>query len=168
MNKQHVIEFIKMLNNLEAIMAKTAVHADTKKFDVNNFLSERLIADMLPFSKQVQIACDGAKFCAAYMSHTTPPKFEDNEKTWTELRARVVKTVDYLKTMVEADYSKFKEAKVAPSWAGGQWLNGEEYFYEMALPNFYFHMTTAYALLRKSGVEIGKGDFLGALNFKKP
>lgn len=167
MNKHYVTQFIKMLNNLDGIMAKAAAHADTKKFDVNNYTTERLIPDMLNFTKQIQITCDSAKFCVAYMSQTTPPKFEDNEKTWTELRERIKKTTDYLKTMIEADYSKFKEAKIAPSWAGGQWVNGEEYFYEMAIPNFYFHSTVAYSLLRKAGLELGKGDFLGQLNFKK-
>ena len=168
MNKQHVEQMIKMLNNLDAIMAKAAAHADAKKFDVNNFTTERMIADMLPFTKQIQIACDAAKFCVANLSHTKAPAFEDNEKTWSDLRQRITKTTDYLKTMVEADYSKFKEARVSPSWAGGQWLTGEEYFYQQALPNFYFHITTAYALLRRSGVEIGKADYIGALNFKKP
>ncbi len=168
MNKQHLTQFIKMLGNLDGLLAKAAAYADHKKFDVNNFTSERIIADMLPFTKQIQITCDAAKFCVAHASQTIAPKFEDNETTWTELRARVTKTVDYLKTMQEADFSKFKDPKIPMAWAGGQWVTGEEYFYQLALPNFYFHMTTAYLLLRKAGVEIGKADFTGPIPFKKP
>lgn len=166
MNKNHVIQFIKMLNNLDGLLTKAVTHADTKKFDVNNFVSTRLAPDMLTFANQVQMACDAAKFCVAYMSQTKAPSFEDKETTLPELRARIAKTTDYLKTMVEADYSKFKEAKVAPTWAGGKWLSGEEYLYEMALPNFYFHVAAVYMLLRKFGVDIGKGNFIGDLNFK--
>lgn len=167
MNKMHLNQFIKMLNNLDGLLAKAAAYADQKKFDVNNFMTERIAPDMLPFPKQIQIACDAAKFCVAHMSHTEAPKFEDNEKTIQELRQRIEKTTSYLKTMVEADFSQFKEAKISPSWAGGQWLTGEEYFYELALPNFYFHITTAYMILRKAGIEIGKSDYIGNLNFKK-
>lgn len=166
MNKFYVLQFIKVLNNLDGILAKAAAHADAKKMDPNNFLSERLIADMLPFTKQIQIACDNAKSGVALLSHSEAPKFEDNEKTLAELRERIKKTVEFLKTKVEADFSKYKEAKYAPFWRKGQWLDGETYFYEYLIPNFYFHVTTAYALLRKSGVEIGKGDYLGSLNFQ--
>lgn len=167
MNRKYTEQFIKMLGNLDGLLAKASVHADTKKFDVNNFAQERLIADMLPFAKQIQIACDTAKMCVGLLSQTEIPKFEDNEKTISDLRERIKKTTDFLKTKLEADYSQFKTARYAPAWAGGQWLDGETYFYEYALPNFYFHITTAYALLRKSGVEIGKGDYMGNLKFQK-
>lgn len=168
MNKEHVKQFIKMLNNLDGLMVKASAYADQRKFDVNNFVNDRMAPNMLTFGNQIQMACDAAKFCVAYMSQTQAPKFEDNEKTWPELRARITKTIDYLKTMVEGDYSKFKDVKVAPVWAQGKWLNGEEQFYQMALPNFYFHMTAAYMILRKAGVEIGKTDFIGPLDFKAP
>lgn len=167
MNKMHLEQFIKMLNNLDGMLVKAAAFADHKKFDVNNFMTERIAPDMLAFPKQIQITCDAAKFCAAHMSHTEAPKFEDNEKTIPELRARIAKTNEYLKSMIEADFSEFKEAKISPHWAAGKWLSGEEYFYELALPNFYFHITAAYMILRKSGVELGKADYLGNLNFKK-
>ena len=167
MNKQSVMQFIKMLNNLDGLLVKATAHADMKKFDVNNFTLERIAPDMLTFTNQIQMTCDTAKFCIAYLSQTKAPSFADTEKTFPELRARIKNTNDYLKTMIEADYSKFKDVKVAPTWAGGQWLGGEEYFYEMALPNFYFHLATTYMLLRKAGVEVGKTDFMGSLNFKK-
>ncbi len=168
MNKHYVEQFIKMIENLDHLMTKAAAYADHKKIDVNIFMNERLIVDMLPFARQIQMACDTAKFCVSYLSSTQAPKFEDNELTWTELKNRLVKTNSYLKTMIEADFSNFKNVKISPSWAGGQWLTGEEYFYQMAIPNFYFHTNTAYAILRKAGVEIGKKDFLGNLNFKQP
>jgi len=166
MNKEHVKQFIKMLTNLDGLMVKAAAYADQRKFDVNNFVSDRMAPNMLTFGNQIQMACDAAKFCVAYMSQTKAPSFPDTEKTWPELRQRITKTNDYLKTMVEADYDNFKNAKVAPVWAQGKWLNGDEQFYQMALPNFYFHVTAAYMLLRKAGVEIGKGDFIGHLDFK--
>ena len=161
------MQFIKELENLDGLLAKATQHADAKKMDVNNFLTERLITDMLPFTKHIQSACDTAKMCVALLSHTEAPKFEDNEKTMPELRERIKKTVDFLKTKIEADYSKYQTAKYVPHWAGGAYLEGEAYFYEYAIPNFYFHMTTAYAILRKAGVQIGKGDFLGTIDFKK-
>jgi hypothetical protein len=166
MNKYYVLQFIKMLNNLDGLLVKAIQHADAKKFDVNNLVNERLIVDMLPLSKQVQIACDNAKLAVARLSFTEAPKFEDNEKTIAELRERITKTTEWLKTKVEADFSKYKEAKFAPVWMNGKWLDGESYFYEYVPANFYFHVTTAYAILRKSGVEIGKGDYMGALNFR--
>jgi hypothetical protein len=168
MNKEHVKQFIKMLQNLDGLMVKASAYADQRKFDVNNFVNDRMAPNMMTFANQIQMACDSAKFCVAYMSHTTAPVWENTEKTWPELRARIAKTIDYLKTMVEADYTKFDKAKVAPVWAEGRWLNGDEQFYQMALPNFYFHMTAAYMLLRKAGVELGKGDYIGHLDFKAP
>lgn len=166
MNKKTVEQFLKMLNNLDGLLVKATQFADAKKFDVNNFTTERLAPDMLNFTKQIQIACDSAKFCVAYLSHQQAPSFEDNEKTIPELRERIKKTSDYLKTALEFNYADFKNAKVSPKWAQGKWLNGEEYLYELAIPNFYFHISIAYSILRKAGVEIGKENFTGALNFK--
>jgi uncharacterized protein len=168
MNSIYTKQFIKMLTNLDGLLVKATAYADLKKFDVNHFTTERLAPDMLTFANQIQMACDAAKFCTSYLSHTKAPAFEDNEKTIPELRARIAQTNEYLKTMLEVDYSKFKEAKIAPSWAGGQWLPGDEYLFELALPNFYFHISAAYMLLRKANLDIGKGDFIGNLNFRKP
>lgn len=167
MNHNNVKQFIKMLTNLENIIVKAEQHADAHKFDANLFTQDRLAVDMLNFTKQVQIACDNAKFCVALLSHQEPPKFEDNEKTMGELKARIQKTIAFLSKNIEADFSKYKDAKYAPVWAGGQWLDGETYFNEFAFANFYFHLTTAYGILRKSGVNIGKSDYMGSLPFKK-
>ncbi|MBY0553980.1 DUF1993 domain-containing protein [bacterium] len=167
MNKKFVEQYIKMLNNLDGLLVKAAAHADANKFDVNNFVTDRLAVDMLPFARQIQIACDTAKLAVASFSFSEAPKFEDNEKTIAELRERIKKTLDFLKSKVEADFSKFKDAKYAPFWANGMWLDGESYFYEHAMPNFYFHVQTAYAILRTRGVNVGKADYIGALNFQK-
>lgn len=167
MTKRNVEQFLKMLTNLDGILVKAMAHADAKKFDVNNFMNERLSPDMLNFTKQVQITCDTAKFAVAYLSHQTAPAFEDNEKTFPELRERVQKTTDYLKTALEFNFADYKTAKVSPKWAKGKWLTGEEYFHELALPNFYFHLSMTYAILRAAGVELGKDNYIGALNFKE-
>ncbi|MGZ3691664.1 MAG: DUF1993 domain-containing protein [Pseudobdellovibrio sp.] len=167
MNKHVTMQFIKMLTNLDGLLVKATAHADAKKFDVNNLLNERIIADMLPLGKQIQIACDNVKTCVTLLSHTETPKFEDNEKTVAEYRTRIQKTIDLLKTKIEADYSKYKEAKYSPVWMQGAYLTGEDYFNEYIFPNFYFHVTTAYDILRKAGVEIGKSDYMGTLNFHK-
>ena len=97
MNKEHVKQFIKMLNNLDGLMVKASAYADQRKFDVNNFVTDRMAPNMLSFANQIQMACDAAAFCVAYMSQTKPPTFENKEKTWPELRKRIAKTIDYLK-----------------------------------------------------------------------
>jgi hypothetical protein len=165
MYEKHVKQFIKSLKNLDGCMQKAAAHADAKKFDVNNFANSRLIADMFDFTKQVQATCDTAKFFAARLSGKEAPKHEDNEKTWPELRERIKKTVTYLEAFDAKDFEK-PAAKIAPNWAKGKWLTADEFAIEITLPNFYFHLTTAYAILRSSGVDIGKNDFLGALPLK--
>jgi hypothetical protein len=166
MYENQVVQFKKMLKNLDGLMAKGAAFADSKKFEVNVLAQTRLIPDMFEFTKQVQSACDTAKFFAARLSGKEAPKHEDNEKTWTELRERIKKTVSYLEGFSAKDFTKAAEAKISPNWAEGKWLNGNDYTYELSVPNFYFHMCMAYAILRTSGVDIGKEDYLGHLNFK--
>lgn len=159
-------QFKKNLMALDACMQKAAAYADHKKFDVNVLVQARLAPDMFQFSKQVQSACDAAKFCAAYLSETKPPVHEDNETTWAQLRERIQKSISFLNTMKPDSFKNAANVKVAPKWADGKWLPGTEYFYQLAIPNFYFHMTTAYALMRHNGVDIGKADYIGELNFR--
>ena len=161
-----VTQFKKMLRSLDGCMAKAAAFADHKKFDVNILAQARLAPDMYPLVKQIQSACDSAKFCAAYLSEQKPPKHEDNEVTWTELRARIQKVITYLETFKAADFSKAATVKVSPGWAEGKWLPAPEYIEQLAIPNFYFHYTTAYAILRHSGVDVGKMDYMGELNLR--
>jgi hypothetical protein len=163
----HLQQMTKMLKNLDHILEKAAAHADHRKFDVNNMTQLRLAPDMFNLTKQVQITADTAKFFASHLSGQTAPAFEDTEKTWTELRERLKKTMAYLQTFTPESFANVEKAKVAPKWADGKWLTAEDYIYTLAVPNFYFHHTAAYALIRQAGVEIGKFDFIGDVNFQK-
>lgn len=159
-------QMIKMLKNLDAILDKANAYADTKKFDVNNLLTARLAPDQFAFLKQVQIVCDAAKFCAARLSGQTPPKHEDNEKTLSELKARIQSVVSYLQGFKPSDFNGYEERKILPPWANGKHLMGKEWVIENSIPNFYFHMVTAYAILRHNGLDIGKADYIGSLALK--
>ncbi len=166
MSAQTIFQFKKMLQNLEVLMAKAAAFSDNKKFDVNVLVGYRLAPDMYPFSRQVQSTCDAAKFAAAYLSEKTPPSHEDKEVTWNELRERVQKVVSYLQEFKESDFKNAESVQVKPRWAQGQGLSGASYLQEVAIPNFYFHMMTSYAILRHAGVDIGKQDYLGKVDLK--
>jgi hypothetical protein len=154
--------FIRMFSNLLVWLDKAQAHAEVRKFDANNYLGLRLAPDMLPFARQIQIASDGAKGCMARLAGVEVPKWEDNEVTLTDLRARVQKTIDYVKSFSAAqiDGSEGRDITI-PTRGGELKFSGEAYLKHYAMPNFYFHTTTAYALLRHAGVEIGKSDYLG-------
>ena len=159
-------QFARTLKNLDAILDKATKHAEGRKFDVNNFFAQRLFPDMLPFSAQIRIACDTAKAAAALLSGKDAPKHEDNETTFAELRGRIGKCVAYLDSFSAADFARTTEqTRVTLPNRPGKALLAAEYLLARQIPNFYFHATTAYALLRQGGVEIGKSDFLGPLNF---
>jgi hypothetical protein len=154
--------FTLMLNNLSAILEKAMAHADAKKIDPAVLINARLYPDMFPLSKQVQIAADNIKGSVARLAGLEPPKYEDNESSFPELIARLRKTADYLATFKpeQIDGSedrtitlKFRDA--TRTFAGMQYLLG------YAIPTVYFHITTAYGILRHNGVEIGKQDYLG-------
>lgn len=163
---QTVFQFKKMLKNLESCMTKAAAYADTKKFDVNVLANYRLAPDMFTFIEQIQSACDSAKFCAAYLSEQTPPKHEDNEETWAQAHDRVKKVITYLEGFKASDFEKGTKVQVKPGWAKGKWIQGDEYAQEVAIPNFYFHVMAAYAILRHAGADIGKMDYLGEVNLR--
>jgi len=154
---------INVLNNLKGILGKGAAYAEVKKLDAGVLPNLRLFPDMLPLAKQVQIASDSAKGIAR-LAGQQPPAFEDNEKTLPELIARVQKTIDYLKTLnaAQIDGSEDKEIVLKIGSIEVK-FTGQNYLLGFALPNFYFHVTTAYALLRHNGVEIGKQDYLGQM-----
>jgi hypothetical protein len=156
--------FVRMLNNLLRWLDKAEAHAAAKKFDASVLLAARLAPDMLAFTKQVQIATDTAKFCIARLAGVEAPKFEDNEASFAELRARIRTTIAFLDA-VPADKVDGSEARevVIPRRDGSITMTGEAYLTRYALPNFFFHVTTAYALLRHNGVDLGKPDYLGAL-----
>ena len=164
MHSASVPVFVRMLGNLVAWLDKAEAHAAAKKFDPGVFLTARLAPDMLPLPTQIQIACDAAKFCVARLAGSEGPVFADDEKTIADLRQRVARTIDYLKSVPVAQIvgSDARDISV-PRRAGPIVMSGEAYLKHFALPNFYFHVTTTYALLRHNGVELGKIDFLGAL-----
>jgi uncharacterized protein len=154
--------FVKTLENMLTWLDKAQQHAQARKFDSKNFLGLRLAPDMLPFSRQVQIASDNAKAPVARLAGIEIPKYEDNEASFDELRERIRKTVQFIKSVPaeKIDGSEGREI-VLPLRGGELRFSGENYLKHFALPNFFFHATTAYALLRHGGVELGKTDFLG-------
>ncbi len=156
---------IRALTNLSALLEKALIHASLKKADVLHLMNDRLVFDQFPFTRQVQIACDNAKGTAARIAGMEPPTFEDTEKTPEELKARIDKTVAFLKTIQPEDVIGEEERQVAIYYMPGKYLPAFEYVVDMALPNFYFHMVTAYSILRKNGVDIGKSDYLGSFAY---
>jgi hypothetical protein len=163
MHSASVPVFARMLNNLLQWLDKAEAHAAAKKFDPNVLLTARLAPDMLPFTKQIQIASDAAKFCIARLAGVEAPKFDDTETTLAELRERVKKTIDYVQSVPAAQINGSDDRDiVVPRRDGSITLKGEVYLKHFAMPNFFFHVTTTYALLRHNGVDLGKSDFLGS------
>jgi hypothetical protein len=161
-----VKQFSRTLKNLDAVIDKATKYAEARKFDVNNFLTARLFPDMLPFVNQIRIACDHAKSAAANLAGKEAPKHEDTETTMADLRARIAKCLAYLDTFTAADFQNSKpDALIRLPNRPGKALPAAEYLYARQIPNFFFHVTTAYDLLRAGGLEVGKSDFLGPLGF---
>ncbi len=162
-----ITQFTKMLHNLNHCLNKGAHHAETKKFDIEVLLNGRLAPDQFNMIRQIQIACDTAKLCAARLSGRDAPVHEDKEKTLPELFKRIEDVISYLGTFAPKDFAGAEERKISqPRWEG-KYLSGYEYAVQHAIPNFYFHVTTAYAILRHNGVDVGKKDYLGDLPFKR-
>ena len=154
--------FIRMLNNLAAVLDKGAAHAEAKKIDPSVLINARLYPDMLPLARQVQIAGDGAKGAAARLAGLEPPKYEDTETSFSDLKGRIQKTISYLNTLKPEQIDGSEERAVTlPIRGQPVTFQGLPYLLNHAVPNFYFHVTTAYDILRHNGVEIGKSDFLG-------
>jgi hypothetical protein len=156
--------FEQLLNALSAIVDKAKAHAEARKIDVAALTGARLRPDMLPLVKQVQIACDWAKNVGARLTGAEPPKFEDNETSFDDLKARIDKTLGYLRGLKRQDIDGGAERIVVfPMGPNNKMkMKGADYVFHLALPNFYFHVTTAYGILRHSGIELGKRDFMGA------
>lgn len=157
------------LNALSAVLDKAAAHAAAKKIDPAVLLGWRLAPDMFALGKQVQVACDQAKNGASRLAGIEPPKFEDIETTFDQLKERVAKTVAFLKTLDRAAIDASAEREITFPLGGqtkGQMV-GADYLNHFVLPNFYFHLTAAYAVARSAGVEVGKRDFLGAMPIKR-
>lgn len=156
---------VRALDNLQSWFDKAEAFAAARKFDPQVLLAARLAPDMLPFTKQVQIACDSAKFGVARLSGVEAPKFDDTEVSLADLRQRIAKTLEYIRSVPaqRLDGTEDKDI-VVPRRDGSMTLKGEFYLKHYVLPNVFFHVTTAYALLRHNGVDLGKGDFLGAMS----
>ena len=154
--------FNKMLPNLKTIIAKAEADAQARKIEPQVFLQGRLAPDMLPFTVQIQIVTDNVKGAMARLAGADVPRWEDNEKTFAELRARVDKTIDYVKTFKPEQFEGAESRSIELKFPNVT-LNftGRDYIYNFVIPNFYFHATTAYAILRHSGVPLGKRDYLG-------
>jgi hypothetical protein len=156
-------QYGKMLKNIDRWLDKAAELATAKKFDIDTLVHARLAPDMYSLDRQIQAACDTAKFSAAYLSGKEPPAHPDTEKTIAELRARIQSCLSFLETIKESDVAGAEERKVSPKWLQGKWVKGEHFLLQMSLPNFYFHVTTAYDILRHNGVDVGKMDFIGSI-----
>jgi len=157
--------FVRTLSNLKNILAKGAAHAQAKKIDEAAFLQARLFPDMFPFTSQVHIATDMARGGAARLTGNEPPKFEDTEKTFAELIDRVDRTIAYLQSVPAAQFEGADTRTITrPVRGQPHAFTGVNYLQQFILPNLYFHATTAYALLRHGGVELGKADFIGTLD----
>ena len=153
--------FHQMLGGLSAVMDKAAAHAEAKKIDPAALTGARLYPDMFPFTRQVMIATDHAKGSSARLAGVEVPKFEDTETTFAELKARIQKTLDFIATLKPAQFEGAETRDVTiPLRSEPTTFKGRAYLFHFALPNFYFHATTAYDILRHNGVELGKPDFI--------
>lgn len=153
------------LNSLSALLERLEAYAEEKKFDPAVLLDARLFPNMFALTRQVQIVCDQAKNGGARLAGIQPPKHEDNEKTVGELKARIAKTIAFVNTLdprsIDASGEREISFPLGPDHTGH--MRGADYLNHFVLPNFYFHLATAYGILRHNGVEIGKRDFLGAI-----
>lgn len=156
------------LGQLDHWLTLAVEFAKTKSFDPNLFLGFRLAPDQLPFVRQIHIACDAAKLSASRLTGKEAPKHADDEKTIDEIRARIASVIAYLEGFSAADFASADTAVITqPRWEG-KVMSGHDYFLQHALPNFYFHVSHTYAILRHNGVPLGKRDYLGPINLVDP
>jgi hypothetical protein len=156
------------LGQLDQWLVMAGDYAKTKSFDPALYLGFRLAPDQLPFARQIHIACDTAKLSASRLTGKQAPVHTDDEKTLDELRARIAATRAYLDGFTAEDFAGAGERVISqPRWEG-KVMSGHDYFLEHALPNFFFHVSHAYAILRHNGVPLGKKDYLGAISLKAP
>jgi uncharacterized protein len=154
--------FIHFLNGLAAILRKAEAHAQARKIDPEAFLKARLFPDMFTFTRQVQLACDFAKGAGARLAGMPVPSFPDEEQTFDDLHQRIRKTIEFLRSLKKDQFEDAATRSVTLRAAGQDLtFKGADYLSGFVLPNFYFHLTTAYGLLRHNGVELGKLDFMG-------
>lgn len=161
---QIVPVFTRGLGNLETLLDKAHAHAGGAGYDFSALLSARLFPDMFPLLRQVQLVTDFAKGAAARLAGQEVPRWEDSETNYTELKARLARTVEFLGSLPPAAFAEAATRRIELKTPAGEFsFNGKDFLQQWALPNFYFHAATAYNLLRHNGVPIGKLDFLGKL-----
>lgn len=154
--------FARMLANLAAVVDKAAKHAEARKIDPAVFVNARLYPDMFPLARQVQIATDHAKGCVARLAGQEPPAYEDKETTFPDLIGRINRTEAFVRGFTAAQIDGSEEREIILQMrAGPLTVKGQQYLLNMAMPNFYFHVVTAYDILRHNGVEVGKRDYIG-------
>jgi hypothetical protein len=164
MQQMSVPIFAKTLGNLSAILDKAAAHAEARKIDPAVLLNARLFPDMFPFVKQIQLACDFAKGSVARLAGQEPPKYEDTETTIADLKARIARTIDFVRSLDTAQFAGAETREISLRVRDTvQKYAAVAYLSHVALPNFFFHATTAYDILRHNGVELGKRDFIGSV-----
>ncbi|MBR0837994.1 DUF1993 domain-containing protein [Bradyrhizobium manausense] len=156
--------YLQMLNSLTGLLTKAEAHCAAKKIDPSVMLGSRLFPDMLPLSKQIQLASDFAAKGCARLTHSELPSMPDTEKTFEELKQRLARTIDYVKSYKPEQFegADTKDVTFPAGPDRTMTLKGQQFFSAVSLPNFYFHATTAHGIMRHNGVEIGKRDFLGA------
>lgn len=163
MYQASVPRFVHMLGNLSAMLEKAEAHVDARKVDPTALINFRLFPDMFPFSRQIQVTCDVSKGAIARLAGVEVPKHEDVEQTFAELRARIAKTVGFIQTIRPEQVDGSEDKDIVVKLGKQEYrFKGMQYLLNYAYPNFYFHVTTAYNILRHNGVELGKKDFVGA------
>ena len=159
---QFIPVFTQMLSALDKVLTKAEADAAARKIDHEVFVNARLAPDMLPLTRQIQIMTDQAKGCASRLAGQDSPKWADDEKSFADLHARVAKTIAHLKTFKPEQFEGAETRSIELKFPNATFtFTGKDYLLNFVTPNFYFHYTTAYAILRHNGVPIGKGDFLG-------
>ncbi len=159
--------FTKTLQNLTHMLDKSAAFAETKKFDTAVLMQARLAPDQFPFIRQIQIACDTAKLGAARLTGKEAPSHDDKEQTLADIKTRIHETIAFLNSLTAKDFEGAAERKITQLRWEGKYMLGHDYVNHHAVPNFYFHVTTAYSILRHNGVDLGKKDYLGEMPYKQ-
>lgn len=158
-----IVQVSKMLSNLDGWLGKAVAYAEARSFEPDVLVQARLYPDQYPLVRQIQAVCDTAKATAARLAEIEIPSHSDDETTIAELRDRIRKTRSFLETITPEKLAGAEDREITPSFLPGQALKGAHYVVDLALPNFYFHVTTAYAILRHNGIEVGKRDFVGSI-----
>lgn len=158
--------FVNALQGLKKVLSKAEAFAKEKGIVENVMLEDRLAPDMFNLAKQVQVASDNAKVATARLSGTEAPKYEDTEKTFAELQARIDKTIEFIRSVPETAFADAATRQIVLPYFPDKYLTGFDYTREYVLPNFFFHVVTAYGIVRKNGVDIGKADFAGNISFR--